>query len=42
MVKLIYAAITSLDGYITDENRLFLTPVVIGGGILALPKRVHL
>jgi len=52
MAKVIYSAITSLDGYVADEAglvdeiHLFVTPVLVEGGNRALPSearaRLHL
>ena len=35
-------AAEAISAGLVDEYHLFLTPVVIGGGIPALPKQVHL
>ena len=48
--KLIYSAITSLDGYdlvrrppdLLDEYHLFVSPVAVGGGIRVLPDGARL
>ena len=54
MAKLIHTAITSLDGYIADEKgqafraglidevRLFVNPVIVGGGTRFLPDGLRL
>jgi dihydrofolate reductase len=43
MAKLIYGAITSLDGYVAEDGfHVFVAPVVVGGGKTALPADVRM
>jgi hypothetical protein len=43
VAELIYSAITSLDGYVADEDGNFdwAAPVVVGGGTRSLPDGVR-